>query len=97
VAKIQERKLSVGDKIAIERDGQTDRHGAQGAGRHSGSFFAIDIDGGHDRKAHGNIVDKEDEIGRNADTVAQISKRWFRGRQGESHGKGRRVGSGHAE
>jgi membrane-associated protein len=51
--------------------------------------FAIDIDGGQDRKAQGNIVDKEDEIGRNGDTVAHISKRWFRGRQGESHGKGR--------
>ena len=33
---------------------------------------------GPDLKAHGNIVDHEYEIKRDGDTVAQISKRWFR-------------------
>jgi uncharacterized protein YxjI len=35
-------------------------------------------------KAHGNIVDHEYEIERDGDTVATISKKWFRVR--ESYG-----------
>ena len=35
-------------------------------------------------KAHGNIVDHEYEIERDGDTVARISKKWFRVR--ESYG-----------
>jgi len=46
--------------------------------------FAIDLEHGEDLKAHGNIVDHEFEIERDGDTVAQISKRWFRVR--ESYG-----------
>ena len=40
--------------------------------------FKIDIDGGPDMSAHGNIVDHEYEIERDGDTVATVSKRWFR-------------------
>src|SRR4029077_14050131 len=40
--------------------------------------FKIDIDGGWDMSAHGNIVDHEYEIERDGDTVATISKRLFR-------------------
>ena len=40
--------------------------------------FAIDVEGGADLKAHGNIVDHEYEIERDGDSVARISKRWFR-------------------
>jgi len=46
--------------------------------------FAIELEDGEDLKAHGNIVDHEYEIERNGDTVAQISKKWFRVR--ESYG-----------
>ena len=35
-------------------------------------------------KAHGNVVDHEYEIERDGDTVATISKKWFRVR--ESYG-----------
>jgi uncharacterized protein YxjI len=35
-------------------------------------------------KAHGNVVDHEYEIERDGDTVARISKKWFRVR--ESYG-----------
>ncbi len=35
-------------------------------------------------KAHGNVVDHEYEIERDGDTVAKISKKWFRVR--ESYG-----------
>jgi len=77
VAKIQERKLSVRDKISIERDGRTlaTVHKALVGIR---ARFAIDLEDGADLKAHGNVVDHEYEIERDGDTVAQISKKWFR-------------------
>jgi hypothetical protein len=40
--------------------------------------FAIDIADGADMKAHGNVFDHEYEIERDGDTVATISKKWFR-------------------
>jgi len=83
VARIQERKLSIRDKIAIERDGDTAAtvHKALVGIR---DRFAIDVEHGPDMKAHGNVVDHEYEIERDGDTVATISKKWFRVR--ESYG-----------
>jgi uncharacterized protein YxjI len=77
VAKIQERKLSIRDKMAIERDGDTIAtvHKALVGIR---DRFVIDIEGGPELKAHGNIVDHEYEIERDGDTIARISKKWFR-------------------
>ena len=77
VARIQERKLCIRDKIAIERDGHTVAtvHKALVGIR---DRFAIDLEHGADMKAHGNIVDHEYEIERDGDTVATISKKWFR-------------------
>ena len=77
VARIQERKLSVRDKIAIERDGDaavTVRKALVGIR----DRFAIDVRDGADMKAHGNVVDHEYEIERDGETVATISKKWFR-------------------
>jgi uncharacterized protein YxjI len=83
VARIQERKLSIRDKIAIERGGDTAAtvHKALVGIR---DRFAIDVEHGADMKAHGNVVDHEYEIERDGDTVATISKKWFRVR--ESYG-----------
>ena len=83
VARIQERKLSIRDKVAIERHGTTAatvRKALVGLR----DRFAIDVENGADMKAHGNIVDHEYEIERDGDTVAEISKKWFRVR--ESYG-----------
>jgi uncharacterized protein YxjI len=83
VARIQERKLSIRDKIAIEREGDTAAtvHKALVGIR---DRFAIDVERGTDMKAHGNVVDHEYEIERDGETVATISKKWFRAR--ESYG-----------
>jgi uncharacterized protein YxjI len=83
VARIQERKLSVRDKVAIERDGDTAAtvHKALVGLR---DRFSIDVEHGADMKAHGNVVDHEYEIERDGDPVATISKKWFRLR--ESYG-----------
>ena len=77
VAKIQERKLSIRDKMAIERDGETIAtvHKALVGIR---DRFAIDVEGGDGLKAHGNIVDHEYEIEREGETIARVSKKWFR-------------------
>jgi uncharacterized protein YxjI len=83
VARIQERKLSIRDKIAIERGGDTAAtvHKALVGIR---DRFAIEVEHDDDMKAHGNIVDHEYEIERDGDTVATVSKKWFRVR--ESYG-----------
>jgi uncharacterized protein YxjI len=83
VARIQERKLTIRDKIAIERDGDTAAivHKALVGIR---DRFAIDVEHGPDMKAHGNVVDHEYEIERDGDTIATVSKKWFRVR--ESYG-----------
>ena len=80
IARIQERKLTIRDKIAIERAGETavTVHKALIGIR---DRFAIDVEHGADMKAHGNVVDHEYEIERDGDTVATISKKWFRVRE----------------
>ncbi|MGV1007830.1 MAG: LURP-one-related/scramblase family protein [Dermatophilaceae bacterium] len=76
VAKIQERKLRVRDSMQIERSaGNATVHKALVGLR---DRFTIDVDGGPDLSAHGNLVDHEYEIERDGDTVATVSKRWFR-------------------
>ena len=79
LAKIQERKLSIRDKIAIE-------HGDETATVHKALIgirdrFAIDLEHGEDMKAKGNFVDHEYEIEREGDKVAEVSKKWFRVRE----------------
>jgi uncharacterized protein YxjI len=77
VATIRERKLSVRDKMSIERDGNdvATVHKALVGIR---DRFKIDVEGGEDLSAHGNIVDHEYKIERDGDVVATVSKKWFR-------------------
>ena len=65
-AKIQERKVRVRDTMEIERSGgNATVHKAIVGVR---DRFKIDIEGGPDMSAHGNIVDHEYEIERDGDT-----------------------------
>ena len=71
MAGIQERKLSIRDKMAIEREGDT------AATVHTALIgirdrFAVDVEHGADLKAHGNVVDHELE--RDGGTITTISK-----------------------
>jgi len=77
VAKIQERKLRVRDTMEVERDGQTlaTVHKALVGLR---DRFHIEVEGGPELKAHGNVLDHEYEIERDGETVAHVSKHWFR-------------------
>ena len=76
LAKIQERKLSVRDKMHITC-GSTEAtvHKAMLGIR---DRYTIDPDNGENLHAHGNFVDHEYEIERDGNTIATISKKWFR-------------------
>ena len=80
VAKIQDRKLTVRDTMKIERaaGGEATVRKALVGLR---DRFKIEVDGGADLKAHGNIVDHEYEIESDGDTIATVSKKWFRVRE----------------
>ncbi len=76
LAKIQERELRIRDTMEIERaGGNATVHKALLGLR---DRFKIEVDGGPDMTAHGNLVDHEYEVECDGDTVATVSKRWFR-------------------
>jgi uncharacterized protein YxjI len=77
VARLQERKLSVRDKMEIERGGHsvaTVKKALIGIR----DRFSIEVERGPDLDAKGNLVDHEYEITRDGDPIASVSKRWFR-------------------
>jgi uncharacterized protein YxjI len=75
---IQERKLSVRDKMEIERDGQRVATIKKALITPLRDRYTIEVEGGEDMEAKGNIVDHEFEVKQGGDKVAEISKRWFR-------------------
>ena len=75
---IQEKKLSVRDKMTIERDGHTVATVRKALVSPLRDRFSIDVHGGEDMEAKGNIVDHEYTIERGGNKVAEASKRWFR-------------------
>src|SRR5262249_35687902 len=80
LAKIQERKLSVRDRMAIERNGSTVAT-VKKALVGIRDRFSIDLEDGGDLKAKGNFVDQEYEIERDGKVIARVSKAWFRVRE----------------
>ena len=76
--KIQEKKLSIRDKMEIERDGKTVATVKKALVSPLRDRFSIEVEGGPDMEAKGNVVDHEYEIERDGDTVAKVSKKWFR-------------------
>ncbi len=76
--KIQEKKLSVRDKMEIERGGRTVATVKKALISPLRDRFSIDVEGGEDMEAKGNIVDHEYKIERDGDKVAEVSKKWFR-------------------
>ena len=76
--KIQEKKLSIRYKMKIERDGDTVATVHKALITPLRDRFDIELEGGGELSAKGNIVDHEYEIERDGQKVAEISKRWFR-------------------
>jgi uncharacterized protein YxjI len=75
---VQEKKVRVRDTMEIEHDGRTVATVKKALVTPLRDRFAIAVEDGDDMEAKGNIVDHEYKIERNGDTVAEISKRWFR-------------------
>jgi uncharacterized protein YxjI len=75
---VQEKALRVRDTMEIERDGDTVATVKKALVHVVRDRFAVEINGGEDLEAKGNIVDHEYKIERDGDHVAEVSKRWFR-------------------
>jgi uncharacterized protein YxjI len=75
---IQEKKVRVRDTMDIERGGRTVATVKKALITPLRERFSIGVEGGDDMEAKGNIVDHEYKIERGGDTVAEVSKRWFR-------------------
>jgi uncharacterized protein YxjI len=76
--KIQERKLRIRDTMEVERDGDTVATIKKALITPLRDRFSIELEGGGELTAKGNIVDHEYKIERDGDTIAEVSKRWFR-------------------
>ena len=76
--KIQEKKLHIRDTMKIERGGETVATIKKALITPLRDRFEIEVEGGGELSAKGNVVDHEFEIERDGDKVAEISKRWFR-------------------
>jgi uncharacterized protein YxjI len=78
---VQEKKLHVRDTMEIERGGETVARVQKALITPLRERFSVDVEGGDDMEAKGNIVDHEYKIERGGDQVAEVSKRWFRIRE----------------
>jgi uncharacterized protein YxjI len=76
--KVQEKKLHVRDTMDVERGGDTVATIKKALVSPLRDRFSIEVHGGDDLDAKGNIVDHEYTIERDGDQVAEVSKRWFR-------------------
>jgi uncharacterized protein YxjI len=75
---VQEKKLHVRDTMEIERGGQRVAMIQKALISPLRDRFSIEVEGGDDMEAKGNIVDHEYKIERDGNNIAEVSKRWFR-------------------
>jgi len=75
---IKEKKLSIRDKMEIEHDGKTVATIKKALISPLRERYEIEVEGGPDMEAKGNIVDHEFKFERDGDKVAEVSKRWLR-------------------
>jgi uncharacterized protein YxjI len=76
--RIQEKELRIRDTMEIERGGETVATVKKALITPLRDRFSVEVEGGEEMEAKGNIVDHEYKIERGGDTVAEVSKRWFR-------------------
>ena len=75
---IQKKMLHIRDTMEIERDGRKVATVKKALVTPLRDRFSIDVEGGDDMEAKGNIVDHEYKIERGGDEIAEVSRRWFR-------------------
>jgi uncharacterized protein YxjI len=79
VAEVQERALRVRDSMAIERDGYKIGEVHKRLINPLREHFSVDLAGnGPGMDVQGNILDHEYRITQGRQTVAEVSKKWFR-------------------
>ena len=78
VLRVQKKLLSIRNAMEIERSGKSVATVKKALITPLRDRFSIELDEGGDMEAKGNIVDHEYEIARDGETVAKVSKRWFR-------------------
>jgi len=80
VAHIQDRVMHVRGTMQIERDGHdlATVHKALVGIR---DRFSIEVEGGEDLSAKGNVLEHEYEIKRDGEVIATVSKKWVRVRE----------------
>jgi uncharacterized protein YxjI len=79
LAKIQDRPVHVRDVMEVEGpDGSSLAKVKKAMITPLRDRFSIDVAGGAELSAHGNIVDHEFEIEADGTKVAEVSKKWFR-------------------
>jgi uncharacterized protein YxjI len=76
--KAQKKALHIRDTMKIERDGETVATIKKALITPLRERFSIELEGGGELSAKGNIVDHEYEIERDGHKIAEVSKRWFR-------------------
>ena len=76
--KVQEKKLHIRDTMDVERGGETVARIKKALITPLRDRFSVEVEGGEDMEAKGNIVDHEYKIERGGDKIAEVSKRWFR-------------------
>jgi uncharacterized protein YxjI len=77
VATIREKKIALRDSMKILRGGDTIATIRKAWISPFRDKFSVDVEGGPDLVAQGNILDHDYEIRRGGETVARVSKRWF--------------------
>jgi uncharacterized protein YxjI len=75
---IQEKKLRIHDTMKIESGGQTVATVKKALITPLRDRYTIEVEGGEDMEAKGNVVNHEYKIERGGERVAEVSKRWFR-------------------
>jgi uncharacterized protein YxjI len=75
---VQEKKLHIRDTMDIERGGERVAKVQKALITPLRERFSVEVEGGEDMEAKGNIVDHEYKVERGRDKVAEVSKRWFR-------------------
>jgi len=77
VATIREKKLALRDSMNILRGGNSIATVRKAWLTPFRDRFDVEVEGGEELQAKGDLLDHDYEIRRGKQTVAQISKRWF--------------------
>jgi uncharacterized protein YxjI len=75
---IQKKLLSIRDTMEIGHGGRIVATVTKALIAPLRERFSIEVEGGEDMEANGDIVDHEYVIERGGETVAEVTKRWFR-------------------